>query len=185
MAIPLRPLEVFTQHYASTILSAPGTVAHDSAEAEASQDLTEFPSSSPTENHESTMLPQTKYDWQTSFLWYDTRWPQNPAGEFHVDEDIIEERYPALAPFYFSWHEAYEESFEKQECHLGSGAEVFPEVEARVAWEVAGSLMACWLALQDEVERVSYEAPTGTYEICEKSMEGMLERFLLDANELL
>ncbi|KLJ08551.1 hypothetical protein EMPG_16026 [Blastomyces silverae] len=55
--------------------------------------------------------PQRSEYWQTSYLWYDTRSPHNPPGEIHVDEDIIEARYPTLAPFYFAWQDIYENLF--------------------------------------------------------------------------
>ncbi len=32
--------------------------------------------------------------------------------------------------------------FERQEYHLGSGKEVFPEVHKRVAWEIEGLLIS-------------------------------------------
>lgn len=51
---------------------------------------------------------------------------------------------------------AYEEAFTQQEIHFGAHAHVFPDLEGRIAWEVAGYLIACWLALQDDVECVEY-----------------------------
>ncbi|PGH12867.1 hypothetical protein AJ80_06576 [Polytolypa hystricis UAMH7299] len=125
-------------------------------------------------------------DWQTSFLWYDTLSLRTTSDEFEVDDGIIEERYPALTPFYFTWREDYEDSFEKQQCHLGIGQEVFPDIAARVAWEVAGFLIACWLVRQDDVECVTYYIlPTGVYEIRKDGMDDVLKRFFIDVDALL
>jgi hypothetical protein len=42
--------------------------------------------------------------------------------------NVIEERYLFLARYYFEWQTIYGSAFERQECHLGSGKEVFPGV---------------------------------------------------------
>ena len=64
---------------------------------------------------------------------------------------MIEGRYPNLTTFYFEWRDIYETSFERQECHFGVKAPTFPQVEELVSWATEGVLMACWLALQDNV----------------------------------
>ncbi|KAI1979815.1 hypothetical protein LOZ51_003717 [Ophidiomyces ophidiicola] len=124
-------------------------------------------------------------EWRTSFLWYDPLWPQNPPGETHVDEDVITARYPDLAASYFTWKDAFEESFEQQRCHLGSGSEPFADDLQRVAWEVGGFLIACWLACQDDVDGVTYLVSAGTYEIGKADVELVLQRFLVDMNGLI
>jgi hypothetical protein len=90
-------------------------------------------------------------DWQTSYLWYNEGLLQHPLEDPHVGVDIIRERYPLLAPLYLEWHDIYENAFERQECHLGRNINVFPRVDEQVAWETEGFLIACWLALQDDV----------------------------------
>ncbi|KAG5292903.1 hypothetical protein I7I48_05134 [Histoplasma ohiense] len=124
-------------------------------------------------------------DWQTSYLWYDTRSPHNPPDEIHVDEDIIEARYPTLAPFYFAWQDIYENSFTAQGCDRGSGLDVFPDIAVRIGWEVEGLLIACWLVLQDDVEQVKYEPATGTYSIRKDNLGDILRQFLTDMDALL
>ncbi|OAX85507.1 hypothetical protein ACJ72_00095 [Emergomyces africanus] len=124
-------------------------------------------------------------DWQTSYLWHDTRSPHNPPDEIHVDEDIIKARYPTLAPFYFAWQDIYENSFTAQGCDRGSGLDVFPDIAVRIGWEVEGLLIACWLVLQDDVEQVKYEPATGTYSIRKDNLGDILRQFLTDMDALL
>ncbi|EDN08141.1 predicted protein [Histoplasma mississippiense (nom. inval.)] len=143
------------------------------------------------EKMEAGITTSTRYgyrmfpDWQTSYLWYDPLWPQNPSDESHVDEKTIKDRYPILAPFYLAWRDVYEKSFEQQGCDMGSGLEPFPDTADRVAWEVEGFLIACWLGLQDDTEQVLYTLPTGTYQIDKKSKDSVLRQFLIDEDNLL
>jgi hypothetical protein len=67
-----------------------------------------------------------------------------PSIGLDVEEDVIENRHPHLV---FEWRDIYETSFERQECHYGVPAPLFPQVEELVAWATEGFLMACWLAL--------------------------------------
>ncbi|OAX82788.1 hypothetical protein ACJ72_02860 [Emergomyces africanus] len=124
-------------------------------------------------------------DWQTSYLWYDLLWLQNPTDESHIDETTIEDRYPSLAPFYLAWRDSYEKSLEQQGCGRGSGLDPFPEIADRVTWEVEGFLIACWLVLQDDTDRVTYTILTGTYQIDKKSMNSILQQFLIDEDNIL
>ena len=102
-----------------------------------------------------------------------------------MEDETVESLYPALAPFYFAWREVYEVEFEKQECHLGSNAEVFPDVRARVAWETEGIFMSCWLALQNEVDSVEYSRGSKSYKF-EKDTIGLeLQKFLGNMESLL
>ena len=93
------------------------------------------------------------FSWYTTHLWYKD-WTFDTLD---VDRDVIESRYPHLATFYFEWRDIYETSFERQECHCGVRAPPFPQVEELVSWATEGFLMACWLALQDNVTEVEYE----------------------------
>ncbi|KAG5289656.1 carbonic anhydrase [Histoplasma ohiense] len=68
---------------------------------------------------------------------------------------------------------------------MGSGLEPFPDTPDRVAWEVEGFLIACWLGLQDDTEQVLYTLPTGTYQIDKKSKDSVLRQFLIDEDILL
>src|SRR5204863_4867463 len=44
-------------------------------------------------------------DWQTSYMWYDVTWEDNPQDSPVVDFGDIEERYPELYPSYKEWQE--------------------------------------------------------------------------------
>jgi len=124
-------------------------------------------------------------DSHTSFIWYDPDPEWLKDHDCTVEEETVESRYPALAPFFFAWRDVYETEFERQECHLGSHAEVFPDVRARVAWETEGIFMSCWLALQNEVESVEYSPRPKSYRI-EKDTIGLeLQKFLGDMESLL
>ncbi|KAN0074279.1 hypothetical protein V8E54_008216 [Elaphomyces granulatus] len=117
----------------------------------------------------------------TTYLWYKD-WTFNTLV---VDEEVIEGRYPNLATFYFEWRDIYETSFERQECHLGVKAPTFPQVEELVSWATEGFLMACWLALQDNVTEVEY-GPRDTKYCLEKGrLDQELLRFLTDMEALL
>lgn len=100
----------------------------------------------------------------------------------HVDEDDIASRYPALHDYYFAWQEIYESAFEKQGCHLGARAEVFPDAHERAAWEVEGCLIACWLALREDVEGVEYRPGEKAYLIKGDGVRDVLEGFLKDVD---
>jgi len=89
-------------------------------------------------------------EWCTTYLWYKD-WTFDTID---VETDVIESRYPQLAKFYWEWHDIYETSFERQECHCGADAPTFPQVEELVSWATEGFLIACWLALQDNVTEV-------------------------------
>ena len=117
--------------------------------------------------------------WTTSYLWSLTR-HHSPE----VDSDEIESLYPSWKPFFLSWGDIYESSFEERECHLGTGVEVFKCVRERVTWETEGILIACWLALQPHVEEVQY-LPRGEYLLEKGNIEKELHRFLIDMESLL
>lgn len=80
---------------------------------------------------------------------------------------MIKRRYPFLQQFYFEWREIYKSAFKRQECYLGSGKDVFPEIHKRIAWEMEGFLIKYWIALQDNIDKMEYK-PFGTYRL-EKS----------------
>jgi hypothetical protein len=110
-------------------------------------------------------------EWQTSGLWYDTSWPQNPKDEYHVDLEDIERRYPELYPYYDAWEESYEVEFETQGLHLGGTHPVFKDKVASDAWLLEGLLMAFWIALQDDVDQVVYEPGGIAYVIRREATE--------------
>ncbi len=120
-------------------------------------------------------------DWQTSYLWYDAS-SQNASadGDVHVDENDISTRYPGLRAYYFAWQEVYESAFEKQGCHLGAQVEVFPDALERAAWEVEGCLIACWLALREDVVGIEYRPGEKAYLIKGDGVRDVLEGFLRD-----
>lgn len=133
-------------------------------------------SQSPKPRYDYRLMP----DWHTSYLWYDADSPHALDGGYHVDEDVISFRYPALQAHYFAWQETYESAFEKQGCHLGSHARSFPNATECAAWEVEGCLIACWLALSDDVKSVEYRPGQKSYLVKGDGVEGVLERFLKD-----
>lgn len=135
------------------------------------------PSQPPKPRYSYRLFP----DWQTSYLWYDTSSQHAPAdGHVHVDENDISSRYPTLHAYYFAWQEVYESAFEKQGCHLGAHAEVFPDAHERATWEVEGCLIACWLALGEDVEGVEYRPGEKAYLLKGDGAGDVLEGFLKD-----
>lgn len=131
-------------------------------------------STPPTPKYRYIIIP----DWNTSCFWYDTDWPQNPDDEYHVDFDEIERRYPALYPHYKAWEELYEKEFEKQGCHLGKSGAVFAEKAVGDAWQVEGFLMACWVALQEDVDQVKFERGKVEYVIRRGNVGEVFKAFL-------
>lgn len=87
-----------------------------------------------------------------------------------MEEEDISSRYPILASYYFDWQELYESAFEDQGCHLDQSAEVFPDAHERAAWKMEGFLIACWLALREDVDTVEYKP------------EGKGKAYLLEGN---
>lgn len=100
----------------------------------------------------------------------------------HVDEDDISDRYPALDTYYFAWQEVYESAFEKQGCHLDGQAEVFLDAHERAAWKVEGCLIAAWLALMEDVERVEYQPTEKTCLFKRDDFGDVLKNFLKDVD---
>lgn len=117
-------------------------------------------------------------DWQTSYLWYDISWPGNPTEDPVVEIDEIEQRYPALFPFYLDWLERNESQLDK----LFSGSETVVDspwdLQRSVGWEINGFLMSCWLALQTDVHSVEFIPSDTKYEIKSGTMELEFQRFL-------
>jgi hypothetical protein len=81
----------------------------------------------------------------------------------HADANVIEGRYPSLELFYFQWQETYESAFEGQECHLGSGKEIF----LRTCGLANGRVPSLRVALQDFVDEVG-EGKLSLFKIPEK-----------------
>lgn len=133
-------------------------------------------------------------DWQTSFLWSDDTSKKAAAnGHFEtgeeeededddespeVDDDVIEARFPRLWAYYDVWRQTYETAFKGQGCHLVTGAEAFPNAADRIAWDAEGMLMACWLALREDVESVEYLPRANQYRVEKASIEKQLPQFL-------
>lgn len=103
-----------------------------------------------------------------------------------MEDYILDARYSRLAPLYWEWQKVYEEAFEEQGLHLGNDVDIFPNLNDRVAWEVAGFLIAVWLVLQDHVESINYSpSVTSSYHIRSENLEEIAKRFLEDENALL
>jgi hypothetical protein len=109
--------------------------------------------------------------WGTSHLWRE-------GGD--ILEEEFEARYPRLVNIYFDWVEIYNDAFgHLWERNQGSnpGSPVFPKVEDSLAWYTEGLLMACWLALQDDVQGVQYNSNS----VLRKGhLEEEILRFLMD-----
>jgi hypothetical protein len=123
-------------------------------------------------------------DRHNSYLWYKD-WTFDSTLD--VEDNVIKDRYPRLAKFYFEWCGIYETAFGRPEYRLGINADVFPRVEELVAWATEGFLIACWLSLQDNVVEVKYDPlidPTG-YRLVKGKLEEELVRFLTDMEALL
>lgn len=114
-------------------------------------------------------------DYQTSFVWYEPNWAGNPPGEDNVEQGLLEERYsPTWCSALEQWVKRYTIAFESQNCHIGSGEDPFPNLEDRNAWVLEGILLACWLALQEGVTAVEFEAESEKY-LLEKGGAGVAE----------
>jgi hypothetical protein len=124
-------------------------------------------------------------DWCTSYLWNQGMCLSPCLSP--VEESNIEARYPRLAKFYFEWHDMFEDAFVRQECHLGSKLEQFPQVDELVAWATEGFLVVCWLALQANVKDAEYGPLTRAngYYLRKGRLEEELVRFLVDMEALL
>jgi hypothetical protein len=134
-------------------------------------------------------MPSTLYsyrlflDWGTSFLWNKCT---DPDDDPVVEGEEIEDRYPCLAEFYFEWVQIYDESFRRQECHLSSYLPVFAKVDELVAWETEGFLLACWLALQDDVREFALNYNhSSAYHLRKGQLEKELAQFLIYMEEFL
>ncbi|KAN0069372.1 hypothetical protein V8E54_012387 [Elaphomyces granulatus] len=102
-------------------------------------------------------IPSTPVSYRLLASWYTTcLWSRTDGME--VLEEELKVRHPRLVNFYFDWVKFYNDSFESQECHFGSLLPVFPKVEDHLAWDIEGLLLACWLALQDDVQEVEYSS---------------------------
>ena len=123
--------------------------------------LSDSSAPNPTDQSSKNYRYHISLDWHTTFLWYDVDWPGNPEGKNHVDPEVIEERYSKdWCDAYLKWVEKYDKSFERGECHLGSGGKLFTDPVERAAWALEGLLLGCWLALQpgvSEVELILHE----------------------------
>jgi hypothetical protein len=119
-------------------------------------------------------------DWNTSYLWYDSTWPQNPEDAYHVDIEEIEKRFPALYPYYVAWQEVYEVTFKEQGCHLGGTDPVFKHKEDSDIWLLEGFLMACWIALKEDVDQIEYKPVEVAYVLRKGKMEQLFEKFLVN-----
>lgn len=93
---------------------------------------------------------------------------------------MIEKRYPILSPYHQAWRQVHETKFEKQGCRLGSGAEVFPDINDRISWEIEGYFIACWLALRSDVHSVEYSPISQKYILDKDGVEERLSELLRD-----
>lgn len=106
--------------------------------------------------------------------------------DLYIGEDIVCSRYPALAPFFLSWRTFYNSATDRQEYLLKYVWDAVPDVRVRVAWEVKGFLVSCWLALQGDAGCVSYESHgLRKYDIYANSADMTLRWFLRDMEALI
>jgi hypothetical protein len=110
--------------------------------------------------------------WGSSHLFMD--------GGFDVLKEEFEARYPRLVNIYFEWAKFYNDAFGRLwKLDQGSNprSRVFPKVEDSLAWDTEGLLMACWLALQDNVQGVQYSSNSF---FRKGHLEEEILRFLMD-----
>lgn len=119
-------------------------------------------------------------DWGTSHFWNEECSDEDGEWEHHVDGDVIESRYPALAPSYIDWATAYDIAFEEQECDQGSHAEVFADPRDDAVWEMEGCLMAFWLVLREDVEHMEYWPHIKKYSLMANNLVDVLKEVLKD-----
>jgi len=118
------------------------------------------------------------FDLGTTHLWYKD-FPYGPD----VDEDLLEARYPRLAKTYSEWLDYYENSFNNPHCYgLDTEMEEFPEADEDLAWHIEGFLLACWLALQDDVREVQTQCEG--YHLQKGRLEEELVRYLMALENL-
>lgn len=118
-------------------------------------------------------------EYAAGFVWYDPTWPGNPEGTYEVEDEELEERYSdSWYKAHDDWRARYIAAFEKQESHLGSHKNPFPDMEERKAWTVEGLLLACWLSLQPDVENVEYGPGFGNIDLNKGSADTALQMFL-------
>ncbi|KAK0719780.1 hypothetical protein B0H67DRAFT_164397 [Lasiosphaeris hirsuta] len=114
-------------------------------------------------------------DYQTSLVWYDSRWPQNPRGEYHVDQDVLEERYPTWFERYNAWVSRYEEEFKRGNM---AHDDVFPNAQSQSVWDLEGVLLSSWLCLQQDVNAVSYSTVPGVNVLAAGTLNDVATVFL-------
>jgi len=113
-------------------------------------------------------------DWGTMHLWY-----KDVFDSPHVDKEVLEARYPRLAKTYLEWVRVHYEAFVRPECYFGIEGELFPDRDDAIAWSVEGFLLACWLALQDDVWEVQY----GCHHLRKGRLEEELVQFLMSVEK--
>lgn len=118
-------------------------------------------------------------DYGTLFVCYDADWPGNPQDDV-VDQHALEARYgSAWSGALGEWVREYNGAFEAQECHLGSGKEPFASAARENAWLLRGILVASWLALQPDVDAVSYDTVRDKkYLLTKKDVGAKISEFL-------
>lgn len=118
-------------------------------------------------------------DYGTSFVCYDAYWPGNPQDDV-VSQDALAARYgSAWSGALDEWVREYNGAFEAQECHLGSGKEPFASAARENAWLLRGILLASWLALQPDVDAVSYDTVRDRkYLLTKKDVGARISEFL-------
>ncbi|KAH0430114.1 hypothetical protein CcaCcLH18_08060 [Colletotrichum camelliae] len=124
----------------------------------------DVPTPAPTRSHPNNSGLRYKItpDYCCPSLSYTPAWPDNPAFEVSsgLETHELKDKFPGVAPWiaaFNAWLRRYCEAFEAQECHMGSGAEPFPDLEERNVFVVEGALLVAWLSLQAGVDRVSYD----------------------------
>ena len=151
--------------------------------------------SSPLESLSSFRSPQSSYRYQlspvrhSSFMWFDSSSPSaiNNESRTEVPNDFIAHHYPALAKHFFGWrdeleraHERWSESESKSDgVEDWSGGGIFPDLHTEAKWMLFGGSMACWLALQRDVECVRY-CPGGKEYVFYKDVVDVMKEFLKD-----
>lgn len=204
-AAPLRPLELLAQHYddqSVMLLEQPTPLGYESyiiLETTYGLQLAVYETSP---HYGDIAFLDGKHEqvdftkqccWPSStkrpfypewMIWHDDGCHRS-SDDPYVGGDIVRSQHPALEPYLLSWEVFFNAAAKRQEKQVGFVWETVPDVRMRVAWEMKGFLLACWLVLQG-AGPISYESHgVARYEIQPNGMDLILRRFLRDMDALI
>ena len=170
-----------------------GEVPHDRAVQHRSHnmDLSDSSDKQDLQGADTGSLSALPYHYQlfpspcSSFFWHDLNFPYASDCDEVPDEEI-ESLYPTFTSSFFEWRGMYDDAFVKQGCDRGLKREMFPDAEERLAWQLEGFFLSCWLLLQNNVQSVEYcrvsRAGYKNYQIERSTMALMIQKFWNDTD---